>query len=53
MPELPIILQSSDPTIREKAYRMGAGFMDKNSESLEMELTTYLQDNLGFGDFSF
>lgn len=53
MPELPIILQSSDPTIREKAYRMGAGFMDKNSESLEMELATYLQDNLGFGDFRF
>jgi DNA-binding NarL/FixJ family response regulator len=53
MPDLPVILQSSDPGIREKAYHMGAGFIDKNSESLEMELATYLQDNLGFGDFRF
>ena len=38
IPDLPILVQSSEPQIREKAYLMGASFADKNSESLEMEL---------------
>ncbi|HWP68922.1 MAG TPA: PEP/pyruvate-binding domain-containing protein [Rectinemataceae bacterium] len=53
IPDLPILVQSSEPQIREKAYLMGASFADKNSESLEMELATYLQQNLGFGAFRF
>ena len=53
IPDLPILVQSSEPRIREKAYSMGASFADKNSESLEMELATYLQQNLGFGAFRF
>lgn len=53
IPDLPVLVQSSEPSIREKAYRLGASFIDKNSESLEMELATYLQDNLGFGAFRF
>ncbi|MCE5256366.1 MAG: hypothetical protein LLF89_05905 [Spirochaetaceae bacterium] len=53
IPDLPILVQSSELSIREKAYAMGASFIDKNSESLEMELATYLQDNLGFGAFRF
>lgn len=53
IPDLPVLVQSSEPGIREKAYAMGASFADKNSESLEMELATYLQENLGFGAFRF
>ena len=53
IPDLPILVQSSEPRIRQKAYSMGASFADKNSESLEMELATYLQQNLGFGAFRF
>ncbi|MFA5852138.1 MAG: PEP/pyruvate-binding domain-containing protein, partial [Spirochaetales bacterium] len=53
IPDLPILVQSSEPRIREKAYSMGAAFTDKNSESLEMELALYLQENLGFGAFRF
>ena len=53
IPDLPILVQSSEPRIREKAYSMGAAFTDKNSESLEMELALYLQQNLGFGAFRF
>ena len=53
IPDLPILVQSSEPQIREKAYLMGASFADKNSESLEMELASYLQQNLGFGAFRF
>ncbi len=53
IPDLPILVQSSEPRIREKAYSMGAAFTDKNSESLEMELALYLQQNLGIGAFRF
>ena len=53
IPDLPILVQSSEPRIRGKAYSLGAAFADKNSESLEMELASYLQENLGFGAFRF
>ncbi|MEW6550261.1 MAG: PEP/pyruvate-binding domain-containing protein [Spirochaetota bacterium] len=53
IPDLPVLVQSSEPRIRDKAYRLGASFADKNSESLEMELASYLQANLGFGAFRF
>lgn len=53
LPDLPVLIQSSEPRMREKAYSLGAAYADKNSESLEMELATYLQQNLGFGAFRF
>ncbi|HEY9055323.1 MAG TPA: PEP/pyruvate-binding domain-containing protein [Rectinemataceae bacterium] len=53
IPDLPILVQSSEPRIREQAHALGAAFADKNSESLEMELASYLQENLGFGAFRF
>ncbi len=53
IPDLSILVQSSEPGIRQKAYLMGASFADKNSESLEMELVSFLQANLGFGSFRF
>jgi hypothetical protein len=53
IPDLPVLVQSSEPRIRGKANALGAAFADKNSESLEMELAVYLQENLGFGAFRF
>lgn len=53
LPDLPVLIQSSETRIREKAYALGAAYVDKNSESLEMELAAYLQQNLGFGAFRF
>jgi DNA-binding NarL/FixJ family response regulator len=53
LPDLPMLVQSSEPNVREKAFAIGASFIDKNSESLEMELAAFLQANLGFGSFVF
>lgn len=51
--DLPVLVQSSEKHVRDRAYVLGASFADKNSESLEHELATYLQENLGFGPFRF
>jgi DNA-binding NarL/FixJ family response regulator len=51
--DLPVMIQSSEPGVRERAYAMGAAFADKNSESVEYDLATFLQQNLGFGPFRF
>ncbi len=53
IPDLPMLVQSSEQNVRERAYEVGASFIDKNSESLEMELAAFLQANLGFGNFVF
>ena len=51
--DLPVMIQSSEEGVREKAYALGAAFADKESESLEHELALFLQENLGFGAFRF
>ena len=51
--DLPVMIQSSEKGIRERAYALGAAFADKESESLEHELALFLQENLGFGSFRF
>ena len=51
--DLPVMIQSSEVEVRERAYAMGAAFADKNSESVEYDLARFLQENLGFGPFKF
>jgi hypothetical protein len=51
--DLPVMIQSSEEGVRERAITMGAAFADKNSESLEHELASFLHDSLGFGPFLF
>ena len=51
--DLPVVIQSSELGVRERAYAMGAAFADKNSESVEYDLASFLQENLGFGPFRF
>lgn len=52
-PDLPVLIQSSDPDNRGKAYALGASFADKNSSSLARELAYFFQSQLGFGPFVF
>lgn len=52
-PDLPVMIQSSEPGNREKAYALGASFADKNSNSLGRELGLFFQAQLGFGPFVF
>lgn len=52
-PELPVVLQSSEHENLHLAAHLNAGFINKESESLEHDLTEYFYRNLGFGDFVF
>lgn len=52
-PDLPVLIQSSDPEVRKDAHALGAGFVSKSSESLARELDGFFRDNLGFGPFIF
>ena len=52
-PEIPVFLQSSEASNRDKAYTMGAAFADKNSNTLAHELTAFFQTHLGYGPFVF
>lgn len=50
---IPTLLQSHDPSNRERAEKIGASFIDKNSEKLSLEIMKYINEKLGFGDFIF
>ena len=52
-PEIPVFLQSSEASNRSIAYKMGAAFADKNSNTLGHELGSFFQTHLGFGPFVF
>jgi hypothetical protein len=51
--DVPLLLTSSEPSNAEKAARIPAFFVDKNSPSLLAEVRTFFMDHLGFGDFVF
>ncbi|RCK79941.1 MAG: Phosphoenolpyruvate synthase / Pyruvate phosphate dikinase [Candidatus Ozemobacter sibiricus] len=52
-PNLPVLLQSSNPGNARLAEEIGAGFIDKNSESLADDLASFFYHKLGFGHFIF
>jgi len=53
-PHMPVVLHSASPGVnRERAWKLGAHFLDKNSPALLTELRSYLQQHMGFGDFVF
>ena len=53
IPDLPILLLSSQPENRAKADRLAAHFVDKNARDLFEQLHDFFLDELGFGDFIF
>jgi hypothetical protein len=52
-PDLPILMQSSEASNRDRAYAMGAAFARKNSNTMAYELTEFFKTHLGFGPFVF
>jgi CheY-like chemotaxis protein len=50
---LPILLQSAEPENAEIATDVNIGFLNKNSDNLSHDLTAFIINNLGFGDFVF
>lgn len=51
--DLPSVLQSSDSQNFKIAAGLKSGFINKNSERLSEDLTNFIFNNLGFGDFIF
>ncbi len=53
MPDIPLLMVSSEESNREKADKIPAVFLDKFSPTLHEEIRDFFRDNLGFGDFIF
>jgi CheY-like chemotaxis protein len=51
LPNLPTVLQSSDPENARYATELQASFINKNSESLLQDLKSFINYYLGFGNF--
>lgn len=51
--DIPILLQSSDPANKEKAERHKLNFLLKQSPLFLHELSNFITQNFGFGDFVF
>ncbi len=52
-PHMPFLLQSSDRSNEEQAYRMGAGFIYKYSKTLSIDVRNYIISYFAFGEFVF
>ena len=50
---LPIIIESSEDKNKPLAEEMGAYFINKNNETMHLELKDAVTTNFGFGDFNF
>jgi CheY-like chemotaxis protein len=51
LPNLPTLLQSSDPENARYAFDIKASFINKNSETLLLDLKSFINYYLGFGHF--
>lgn len=51
LPNLPAVLQSSDPENVKYAHLLKANFINKNSQSLLQDLKSFINYYLGFGHF--
>ena len=51
--DLPVLLQSSNVSHKEKALKVGAYFINKNSPDLGSKLRRFILENFGLGDFVF
>ncbi len=53
VPDLPLLMLSSEPENRELAENIPAVFLDKNSPRVKEEIHSFFLNYLGFGDFVF
>ncbi len=51
IPKMPILMQSSQESMRSVAESLRAGFLMKRSKTLTHELSEYIGREFGFGDF--
>lgn len=51
IPDLPVVLQSSDRDNAQHAYELKSTFINKNSETLKQDLQSFINYYLGFGNF--
>jgi hypothetical protein len=51
--KIPLLLQSHDVLNAVRAEEIGAGFINKNSDTLSHDINEFINSNLGFGDFIF
>lgn len=51
IPDLPFLLQSSDPHNATNAFKHNATFINKNSDNLIQDLRSFISYYLGFGNF--
>ncbi len=52
-PSLPFVTYSNENGNRQKAQELGLSFLDKTSPNLNLELSRYISEYYGFGDFIF
>lgn len=52
-PHMPILMQSSQESMRGVAKELGVGFLQKYSKTLLIELSDYISEEFLFGDFVF
>ena len=53
LPDLPLLLQSSEPAAAVAAEKAGIGYLSKNSPTLSLDLKKYLSSSFGFGELAF
>ena len=52
-PMMPVLLQSSQESIGAVAQQIGVGFLKKYSKTLMLQLSDYIKEEFGFGNFVF
>ncbi len=52
-PDIPLLLMSNESENAESAKKIPALFVDKNSMGLQGEVSAFVRNHLGFGDFVF
>ena len=52
-PKMPVLLQSSQDSYSQIAEELGVGFIRKYSKTLMLQLSDYIKEEFGFGDFVF
>lgn len=53
LPDMPVLIQSSNQIYEKKALEIGASFLNKNSTELSRHLRNFITRYFGFGDFVF
>jgi hypothetical protein len=51
LPDLPVLIQSSEPSNATMAFKLKSTFVNKNSDNLLQDLKSFISYYLGFGNF--